>query len=113
MECRHAGHHHRLHNHCIMSEAALSALKGAADESCGGKQLKSGEEGVLPECCLLGFIQIFLYSFHHLSILLKALSSGLGVDVLGMGDLFVETARQTLPIVYIEETHSPPLCHPY
>ena len=34
-------------NHCIMSEAALSALKGAADESCGGKQLK-----ILPECSL-------------------------------------------------------------
>ena len=42
LECRHAGHHHRMHNHCIMSEAALSALKGAADESCGGKQLKFG-----------------------------------------------------------------------
>ena len=63
-----------------MSEAALSALKGAADESCGGKQLKFGEEEVSPECCLLGFIQIFLYSFHHLSICLKALSSGPGEE---------------------------------
>jgi len=33
-------------------EAALSALKGATDESCGGKQLKFGEEEILPECSL-------------------------------------------------------------
>ena len=68
-----------------MSEAALSALKGAADESCGGKQLKLGEEEILPECCLLDFIQLFLYNFHHLSVCLKALSLGPGEEGREMG----------------------------